>query len=107
MAPKKKTTVKKNPAKRSTRTQREESKKPEKKSVPPRTSGQPLQLDLSPEELSKELGKIKAITPYAVASRFEINLGEAKRLLRDLEEQDLIKCVGGNSRIRIYISTAS
>jgi len=107
MAPGKKITTKRNPAKRSTRTKKEESKKPEDRSVSRGTSGQLLRLDLSAEELSKELVKIKAITPYAIASKFEINIGEAKKLLRDLEEKNLIKCVGGNSRIRIYTPTAS
>ncbi len=107
MVSKKKTAEKGTSGKKSTPTQKGKSKKPEKKDVSQTTSYQPQQVDLSTEELTKELGKLKAITPYTVASRFEINIGEAKRLLRDMEEKNFIKCVGGNSRIRIYAPTGS
>jgi ribosomal protein S25 len=68
----------------------------------PRMAAREERAALSAEELITELSRIRAITPHAVASRLNIKMGEAKRLLRDLERQGRIRCVGGNSRIRIY-----
>lgn len=86
----------------SAKARKDESKHPQKKETGAGISARQQQVDLSPEELVVELTKIKAITPYAVASRFNVKMSEAKRILRDLERQNRIRCVGGNSRLRIY-----
>ena len=54
------------------------------------------------EELTEELRKMKAITPYSLSSRFNIKIGVAKDILEGLAEKKIIRYVGGNSRIRIY-----
>jgi small subunit ribosomal protein S25e len=53
-------------------------------------------------KLIAELSKLGAITPYAVASQFNIKVGVAKRLLEELEKKNIISLVGGNARLRIY-----
>ncbi len=57
---------------------------------------------LSDDVFKKELAKMGAVTPYGVATRFDLRLGIAKRLLRDLEKKNILVPVGGNERIRIY-----
>ena len=91
----------------SAKARKDESKRPQKKETAPGTSARQQRINLSTEELVAELTKIKAITPYAVASRFNVKLGEARRVLRDLERQGRIRCVGGNSRLRIYSPATS
>ncbi|MEM2896537.1 MAG: hypothetical protein QXG01_03020 [Candidatus Bathyarchaeia archaeon] len=53
-------------------------------------------------KLIAELSKLGAITPYAVASQFNMRVGVAKRLLDELERKKAIRLVGGNARLRIY-----
>lgn len=111
MPVKKKTTAKNTSAGgKSKKTKKGTSKPPAKKDAV-LTSDQLQQLDLSTdlsaEKFAEELGKIKAITPYSVASTFDLKVGKAKNLLRVLEEQGLVRCVGGNSRIRIYVPATS
>ena len=53
----------------------------------------------------KMLGEIKrmaAITPYGLASQFNLRLSIAKDLLEDLAKRNIVKLVGGNARVRIY-----
>ncbi len=49
-----------------------------------------------------EIAKMKVITPYAIASRHDIKLGVAKKLLRELEQRGVIKPIIKCSRIPIY-----
>ena len=111
MPRKKKTTVKKTSAGGKSKKTKKGTPKPLTKKDDVSTSDQlqqlDLSIDLSTEKLAEELGKIKAITPYSVASTFDLKVGKAKNLLRTLEEQGLVRCVGGNSRIRIYVPTTS
>ncbi len=50
----------------------------------------------------KELQKMKVLTPYAVASRFNLRLGVAKDFLEELNSRGLITYVSGGRNIRIY-----
>jgi len=43
-----------------------------------------------------------AITPYGLASQFNLRLSIAKDLLEDLAKRNIVKLVGGNARVRIY-----
>lgn len=54
------------------------------------------------EGLVKEISKLDVLTPYSVASRFDLRLSAAKSLLRELESKGLIKLVQGNARLKIY-----
>lgn len=49
-----------------------------------------------------EVSKMGAITPFALASQFNLRISVAKDMLEELERKQLIRSVGGNSRLRIY-----
>ena len=48
-----------------------------------------------------------AITPYALASQFNLRMSVAKDMLEELERKRLVTAVGGNARIRIYKMAAA
>lgn len=54
-----------------------------------------------------ELSKMGAITPYALASQFNLRISVAKDMLEELEKKRLVTAVGGNARIRIYRMAAA
>ena len=54
------------------------------------------------EKFIGELSKIGAITPYAIASQFNVRLSVARDILEELERRRLVKSVGGNTRIKIF-----
>lgn len=54
-----------------------------------------------------EVQKMGAITPFSLASQFNLRLSVAKDLLEDLEKRRLVRLVGGNARIRIYQPAAA
>lgn len=69
---------------------------PEKKApgiVPP---------DTKSEKVVSELKKMKALTPYMVATRFNIRLSAAKDLLDELAQRGIIKFVSGSKNLKIY-----
>jgi ribosomal protein S25 len=49
-----------------------------------------------------ELSKLGAVTPYSLASQFNLRISVAKDLLEELEREKLVRAVGGGSRIKIY-----
>ncbi len=49
-----------------------------------------------------ELSKMGALTPYAIATQFNVRLSVAKDILEELERRRLVKSVGGNARIKVY-----
>jgi len=54
------------------------------------------------EKFMGELSKIGALTPYSIASQFNVRLSVARDILEELERRRLVKSEGGNARIRIY-----
>jgi small subunit ribosomal protein S25e len=54
------------------------------------------------EKIVGELRKMNVLTPYAVASRFNIRISAAKDFLEELEENGVIQLVSGNHDIKIY-----
>jgi small subunit ribosomal protein S25e len=58
--------------------------------------------DLKNEKIVAELKKMNVLTPYAVASRFNIRISAAKDFLEELEENGIIHLVSGNHDIKIY-----
>jgi small subunit ribosomal protein S25e len=58
--------------------------------------------DLKDEIVLKELKRMKVLTPYIVASHFNIRLGIAKTLLRGLNEKGIITFVSGDKKTKIY-----
>jgi len=49
-----------------------------------------------------ELSKMGALTPYSIASQFNVRLSVARDILEELERRRMIKPIGGNARIKIY-----
>ena len=49
-----------------------------------------------------ELSKLGALTPYAIATQFNVRLSVARDILEELERRRLVKPVGGNARIKVY-----
>jgi len=54
------------------------------------------------EKTVKEIKKLKVLTPYTVASRFDLRLSVARELLQDLEQKGVIRWVSGSKNIKIY-----
>jgi len=80
----------------------EPTKKTKGKTVAEKKSGGMDIPDVNDSKLLTELTKIGAVTPYAVASQFNLRISVAKDLLEELERRKLIRPIGGNSRVRIY-----
>jgi len=49
-----------------------------------------------------ELKKMKVLTPYTVASRFDLRLSAAKGFLKELEKRGVIEYVSGSANLKIY-----
>jgi len=63
--------------------------------------------DISDPKFLAEVQRLGAITPFSIASQFNLRLSVAKDLLEDLEKKRLVRLVGGNARIRIYQPAAA
>jgi len=50
----------------------------------------------------KQLQSMKVITPYTIASRFNLLLSVAKDFLEDLHRQGIITYVSGGRNLKIY-----
>ena len=78
------------------------SKRSGASSGPEKRSLRILSPNLGNRQITKELQSMKVLTPYTVASRFDIRLGVAKDLLEELHQRGLITYVAGGRNIRIY-----
>jgi len=45
---------------------------------------------------------MKAVTPYAVASRFNLRLSVARDMLEELTRRGVLDYVSGNKNLKIY-----
>jgi small subunit ribosomal protein S25e len=54
------------------------------------------------EKFVGEISKMGVLTPYSIATQFNVRLSVARDILEELERRRLVKSVGGNTRIRIY-----
>jgi small subunit ribosomal protein S25e len=54
------------------------------------------------EPFLKDLSKMGAITPYALAAKYDLRLSVAKNVLRELERRNIIRFEEGNRRIKIF-----
>jgi small subunit ribosomal protein S25e len=87
----------------------ETEKKKKEKAGPPRekkTIGV-IPPDAKNEKIIGEIKKMNVLTPYAVASRFNIRISAAKEFLGQLEENGAVQLVSGSHNIKIYKPTAS
>jgi len=84
-------------------TEDKEKKKKEKAGAPKeRKPSSVVAPDAKSDKTIGELKKMHVLTPYAVATRFNIRISAAKDLLDQLQENGTIKYVSGNHNIRIY-----
>jgi len=58
--------------------------------------------NLRSEKVVGELKKMKVLTPYTVASRFDLRLSVAKDFLEELERQRIVEYVSGSKNLKIY-----
>lgn len=58
--------------------------------------------DLKSDKIVGEVKKMKAVTPYAVASRFNLRLSVARDMLEELTRRGVLDYVSGNKNLKIY-----
>lgn len=58
------------------------------------------------EKVLEKLKGLRVITPYVVFTQTGLRLGEAKRLLKCLEERGLLKRVNEENRLLLYTQAA-
>ena len=58
--------------------------------------------DSKNEKIVNEVKKMNVLTPYAVASRFNVRISAAKDFLEQLEQNGAIQLVSGSHKIKIY-----
>ena len=58
--------------------------------------------DIRSEKVLGELKKLKFLTPYTVASRFELRLSVARDMLDELQQRGVIQFVSGSRNTKIY-----
>jgi small subunit ribosomal protein S25e len=58
--------------------------------------------DAKNEKMVNEVKKMNVLTPYAVASRFNIRISAAKDFLEQLEQNGAVQLVSGSHKIKIY-----
>ncbi len=54
------------------------------------------------DKIVGEIRKMNVLTPYSVASRFNIRISTAKNFLEQLEENGAVQLVSGSHNIKIY-----
>jgi len=58
--------------------------------------------DAKNEKIVNEVKKMNVLTPYAVASRFNVRISAAKDFLEQLEQNGAVQLVSGSHKIKIY-----
>ena len=56
------------------------------------------------DKIVSELKKMKVLTPYSIASRFELRLSIARDFLKELERKGIIRFVSKSRNLKIYKS---
>lgn len=59
------------------------------------------------EKIIKEVQKMRVLTPYTVASKFNLRLSVAKDLLEELHKQGVITFVSSGRHLKIYKPAAA
>ncbi len=61
---------------------------------------------VSPDSRSKEvldqLRKMRVLTPYTVATRFDLRLSIARDFLEELEKQGIVEFVSSSKNLKVY-----
>jgi small subunit ribosomal protein S25e len=63
--------------------------------------------DSKSEKIVNEVKKMNVLTPYAVASRFNIRISAAKDFLEQLDQNGAVQLVSGSHKIKIYKPAAA
>jgi small subunit ribosomal protein S25e len=63
--------------------------------------------DVKNAKIVGEVKKMNVLTPYAVASKFNIRISAAKDFLEQLEQNGAVQLVSGNHNIKIYKPVAA
>lgn len=82
-----------------------ESNRKERKSTATPAAKKPLGLTMPDINNKKVVGKLKGmkvLTPYVVASKFNIRLSLAKVFLKELEKRRIIEYISGGKNVKIY-----
>jgi small subunit ribosomal protein S25e len=58
--------------------------------------------DAKNDKIIAELKKMRVLTPYAVATRYNIRMSAAKDFLEELQQNGTIQLVSGSHSIKIY-----
>ncbi|MEM4704602.1 MAG: eS25 family ribosomal protein [Candidatus Bathyarchaeia archaeon] len=104
MGGKKKLSLKQMERQQDKKAEEEEKKSKKEKAAAPKEK-KPLSIlppDTKNEKILSEVKKMGVLTPYAVATRFNIRISAAKDFLDELEEEGKIHRVSGNHNIKIY-----
>jgi ribosomal protein S25 len=93
--------------KKQTQKQEDQSrKKGKKKKIIEKMVGDVDLPNIPKKNLLADLKAMKAITPYTVASKYNLRQSVAKGLINKLKEEGIVTIVSGNSRLRIYKVTS-
>ena len=71
-------------------------------SAPEKKAPSIVQPDLKSDKVIGEIKKMKALTPFIVASRFNLRLSVARDMLDELAQRGIIEYVSGSKNIKIY-----
>ena len=82
----------------------DKDKKKKEKGGPPkeRKASSVVPPDAKNEKTIAELKKMHVLTPFSVATRFNIRMSAAKDLLDQLQQNGTAKYVSGNHSVKIY-----
>ena len=58
------------------------------------------------DDLIDEIRRMRVVTPFAVASRFDLRISVAKDLLEELERKKIVELVSRSRKTKIYKTTA-
>jgi small subunit ribosomal protein S25e len=89
--------------------ERAQGKKPEKKketkssgSMTEKKAPGVILPDVKSEKIVEEVKKLKVLTPYVVASRFNLRLSVAKDFLDELEKKGTVQLVSRSRDVKVY-----
>ncbi|AAK40749.1 30S ribosomal protein S25e [Saccharolobus solfataricus] len=88
-----------------------QQKAEEKKKGPSKTGKEIISRAVTIDEETKkkvldEIKKESIITPYALATKSGISISVARKILKELENQNVVKLYSKNRRLEIYIAAS-
>jgi small subunit ribosomal protein S25e len=85
----------------------DKSKKKEKAAPKEKRTISVIPPDAKNQKIVGEIKKMNVLTPYSVATRYNIRISAAKDFLEQLEQNGAVQLVSGNHDIKIYKPTAT